>query len=186
MSQLVPSNSETADDRIYFQPLAKSAMTKNSDRGRTPIDEIDRHILEILAGEPRLPYSDISDELADRGFDLSSEAVRQRVSSLFEITTNFFLVRPDRHEWELVLVTLNTADEPGAKQDVFEALSEMGYWFVGSGFGTIDVYAIATVKSTENIDTLLEKTRTLTGVVDFEYFIETDRMSAVEKYLQIS
>lgn len=160
-------------------------MTKKSERGQTPIDEIDRHILEILAGEPRLPYSDISDELAERGFDLSSEAVRQRVSSLFEITTNFFLVRPDRHDWELILVTLKTADEPGAKKDVFEALSDMEYWFVGSGFGTIDAYAIATVKSIENIDILLEKTRTLTGVTDIDYFIETDRSSAVEEYLRI-
>lgn len=160
-------------------------MTGKSSSGRSPLDAIDRNILEILASDPRMPYSDVADELGNRGYELSSEAVRQRVSSLFEMTTNFFLVRPERLGWEIVLVTLKTADEPGAREDVFEEMSDMDYWFVGSGFGTIDIYAIATVKSTEGIDKLLEETRTLEKVNDFDYFVETDRSSAVEKYLRI-
>ena len=77
-------------------------MAKKSDQ--PPIDEIDRHTLAILAKDPRLPYADIADE----GFKMSSEAIRQRVSSLLELTTNFYLLRPESHEWEVVAVIVQT------------------------------------------------------------------------------
>jgi DNA-binding Lrp family transcriptional regulator len=159
-------------------------MTNPSTSPKT-IDELDRQILGILAQDPRLPYSEISDRLETAGFELSSEAVRQRVSDLFEITTNFFLVRPDTHEWELVLVTVRTKNESGAKQKTFEAMSDMDYWFVGSGFGTIDIYAVATVDSTRKVDALINSTKNMDSVTDLDYFIETDRATAVERYLQV-
>jgi DNA-binding Lrp family transcriptional regulator len=68
-------------------------MPSNSDSAT--IDEIDRRILAILAKDPRIPYSDISKKLAEEGLELSSEAIRRRVTSLLEITTSFFLLRPD-------------------------------------------------------------------------------------------
>lgn len=73
-------------------------MARKSDQ--PPIDEIDHHILAILAKDPRLPYADIADE----GLKMSSETIRQRVSSLLELPTNFFLLRPESHEWEVVVV----------------------------------------------------------------------------------
>jgi DNA-binding Lrp family transcriptional regulator len=159
-------------------------MTRKSKTDETSIDEVDRRILGILAENPRLPYSKISERLAEQGYDLSGEAVRQRTSSLFEITSNFFLVRPESHDWELVLVTVKTANQPNAKAEAFEAMSEMAYWYVGSGFGTIDLYGFATVGSNTEVEQLLNQTRNQSTVKDVDYFIETEHSAAVEKYLQ--
>lgn len=161
-------------------------MPRPTDAETATIDVVDRQILGILAENPRLPYADISGELAERGHELSAEAVRQRVASLFEITSNFFLVRPKSHDWELVLVTVRTTNQPDAKRETFELMAEMEYWYVGSGFGTMDLYGFATVDSTAKIDRLLEHTRNLDTVADIDYFIETERSAAVEKYLQIA
>lgn len=158
-------------------------MSNTSDS--TNIDEIDRRILAILAKDPRIPYSDISNELAEEGFELSSEAIRRRVTSLLEITTSFFLLRPDTHEWEIVLVTVRADGGTSAKAEVFEAMSEMDFWFVGSGFGTVDVYAHATVSSTAEVDKLVNDVRDISAASEVDYFVETDRSTAVERYLQV-
>lgn len=149
------------------------------------IDEIDRRILAILAQDPRIPYSDITNELAKEGFEMSSEAIRQRVSSLLEITTNFFLLRPETHQWEIVLVTVRTAGGTATRQAVFEALSEMNFWFVASGFGTVDLYGVATVNSTDGIDRLVNGVREVEGAEEVDYFVETDRSTAIERYLRV-
>lgn len=151
----------------------------------TTIDEIDRRILAILAKDPRIPYSDISNELAEEGFELSSEAIRRRVTSLLEITTSFFLLRPDTHEWEIVLVTARADGGTSAKAELFEAMSEMDFWFVGSGFGTVDVYAHATVSSTAEVDKLVNDVRDIRAASEVDYFVETDRSTAVQRYLQV-
>jgi hypothetical protein len=149
------------------------------------IDEIDRRILAILAKDPRIPYSDISNELAEEGYELSSEAIRRRVASLLDITTSFFLLRPDTHEWEIVLVTVRTDGGTSAKSAVFEAMSEMNFWFVGSGFGTVDLYGVATVSSTAEVDRLINNVRELEAAAEVDYFVETDRSTAVERYLRV-
>jgi len=160
-------------------------MTSESKSVDETVDEIDRRILSILAEEPRLPYSEISKRLAEAGMELSSEAVRQRVSSLFDITTSFFLVRPDSYEWEVVMIVCQTEDYQGAKKEAFEAMSKMDYWFVGHGFGTLDIYAVATAGSTNKIDDLLTKTRSLESTKTVDHFIETGRSASVEKYLRV-
>jgi len=149
------------------------------------LDEIDRRILEILANDPRSPYADIADELAEHGIEMSSEGVRRRVTSLLENMTSFFLPRPERNSWEIVLVTVRTADEPGAKQDVFDAMSEMDFWFVAEGFGTVDLYAIATAKSNVEIDDLLVQVRGIEPVTEMDHFIETDRAVNIRNYLPV-
>lgn len=155
-------------------------------RDSSAIDEIDRKILSILAHDPRTPYSNISSQLADEGIEMSSEGVRRRVTALLEITTSFHLLRPDGHDWEIVMVTVRIANEEGAKEAVFEAMSEMNFWFVGSGFGTIDLYGISTVNSNREIDALVNRVRSLAAVTEAEYMIETDRATNVERYLQIA
>jgi hypothetical protein len=151
----------------------------------TTLDEIDRRILAILAQDPRLPYSDISHDLAEEGFELSSETIRQRVNSLLEITTSFFLLRPDTHAWEIVLITVQTEGGTSAKTEAFEAMSEMNFWFVGSGFGTVDLYAHATVSSTVEVDRLVNDVREIDAASEVDYFLETARSTAVEQYLLV-
>lgn len=149
------------------------------------IDEIDRRILEILANDPRSPYADIAAELAEYDIELSSEGVRRRVTSLLENMTSFFLPRPERNSWEIVLVTARTADEANSKREVFEAMSNMDFWFVAEGFGTVDLYGIATAKSNTEIDELLVQMRALDSVTEIDYFIETDRAVNIRNYLPV-
>ncbi len=150
------------------------------------IDEIDRKILDILATDARRPYADITDELAKDGIELSSEAIRHRVRKLLDGMTSFFLPRPEQTNWKIFLVTIRTANEPDAKTTVFEAISEMNFWFVAEGLGSIDIYGIATAETVEDIDDLLVEVRGLEDVAEVDYFIETDRAVNIQKYLLVS
>jgi DNA-binding Lrp family transcriptional regulator len=161
-------------------------MPTRAGDGDLQIDEIDRKILEILASDARRPYADISDELAKGGVEMSPEAVRHRVRKLLDGMTSFFLPGPEQTDWKIVLVTARTADEPDAKQDVFEAVSDMNFWFVAEGLGSVDVYGIATAETVEDIDALLVEVRGLDGVTAVDYFIETDRTVNIKKYLLVS
>lgn len=160
-------------------------MADHSDDDVLEIDEIDRRILEILANDPRSPYADIADELGEYDIELSSEGVRRRVTSLLENMTSFFLPRPERNSWEIVLVTVETANEPQSKRTVFEAMSNMDFWFVAEGFGTVDLYGIATARSNAEIDDLLVQMRALESVTEIDYFIETDRAVNIRNYLPV-
>ncbi|UHQ95183.1 Lrp/AsnC family transcriptional regulator [Haloterrigena alkaliphila] len=160
-------------------------MADHSDDDVLEIDEIDRRILEILANDPRSPYADIADKLGEYDIELSSEGVRRRVTSLLENMTSFFLPRPERNSWEIVLVTVETANEPQSKRTVFEAMSNMDFWFVAEGFGTVDLYGIATARSNAEIDDLLVQMRALESVTEIDYFIETDRAVNIRNYLPV-
>ena len=170
----------------YVFVHAKQIAAMTNQRDARTIDEIDRKILSILAHNPRIPYSEISDQLADQGIEMSSEGVRRRVSSLLEITTSFHLLRPNGHDWEIIMIAVQVAQEENAKQQVFDSMSEMTFWFVGGGFGTIDLYGIATVNTSEEIDELINDVRSLEQVMTADYMVETSRATNVEKYLQIT
>lgn len=150
------------------------------------IDEIDRKILEILASDARRPYADISDELEKDGVDMSPEAVRHRVRKLLDGMTSFFLPRPEQTNWKIFLVTIQTVDEPDAKEDVFEVISGMNFWFVARGLGSVDIYGIATAETVDDIDDMLAQVRGLDGVSQAEYIIETDRTVNIKQYLLVS
>jgi hypothetical protein len=64
-------------------------------------------------------------------------------------------------------------------------MSEMNFWFVGSGFGTVDLYAHATVSSTAEVDRLVNDVREIEAAREVDYFVETERSTAVERYLQV-
>lgn len=160
-------------------------MADHSDDDVLEIDEIDRRILEILANDPRSPYADIADELTEYDIELSSEGVRRRVTSLLENMTSFFLPRPERNSWEIVLIIVETADKPRSKRDVFEEMSDMDFWFVAEGFGTVDLYGIATARSNAEIDDLLVQIRALESVTATDFFIETDRAVNIRNYLPV-
>ena len=160
-------------------------MTDEETDGGVEIDEIDRQILELLADDPRKPYADIANELADYDIDMSSEGVRRRVTSLLENMTSFFLPRPDQNNWDVILVTARVIDEPDAKQTVFESMAEMNFWFVANGFGTFDIYGIATTRTNQEIDELITEVRSLESVMEMDYFIETARAVNIQKYLPV-
>ncbi|PSQ17527.1 AsnC family protein [Halobacteriales archaeon QS_8_69_26] len=149
------------------------------------MDEIDRIILGILNENPRTPYSEIADRLAERGYEMSSQGIRYRVENLFEETSVFFTFRPDEANWHIVRMALSVTEEEDARDRVIDRLRELPFWFVGSGFGSFDIYAVSTVTGTGDIDDLLTDVRAIDGVSSVEYIIETDRAVDVEKYYPI-
>lgn len=153
-------------------------------RGSGPsLDETDHVILSILAENPRTPYSDISDALKEKGFSLSAEAIRKRVSKIFDATSMFFLLSPEEHDWEILRIAIRVSNEPGSKEQVLKAISDMEVWFINRGFGSFDLYAVATAGSNEDVDRLLTKIREVEFVEEVEYIVETERITNIEHYL---
>lgn len=147
------------------------------------LDEIDRHLIRILSKDPRASYVELSEELAARGHELTSEAVRRRVQDIMDVTSVFFMLSPDEHGWEIIRIGIHVANEPDAIQHVFEQVKETGTWLVCTGIGSYDVWAIGTSGANEDIQKLLAQIRGIEFVDGVEYFIETSRSTSIEKYL---
>ena len=147
------------------------------------LDEIDRVILRILAQDPRTPYSDIASILEEEGHEMSSEGIRYRVSNLFETTSILLLTAPKEHGWEVVRVFVSVDNQPNAKAETYLDLCETDLWMVCRTVGTFDLYGVATVRSNHAADDLLCSIRGLKHVERVEHAIETDRETAIDKYL---
>ncbi|WP_336000703.1 Lrp/AsnC family transcriptional regulator [Halorientalis halophila] len=146
-------------------------------------DEVDRIILKALANGPRTPYSDIAEQLAAEGHEMSSEGVRHRVSKLLDRTSIFFLLEPDEHEWEIVRLAIRVTDDPDAKATALEEISEMPFWLVTRGVGTYDVYAVASAATNSRVDELVTAVTELEIVESVDHSTETSRHTNVDDYL---
>lgn len=149
------------------------------------LDDIDRTILRILIQNPRIPYSDISDQLKEEGHKMSSEGIRYRVSKLFETTSILLLSAPEEHGWEVVRLVITVANAPDAKEKAFEALSEIDFWMICKTMGTFDIYTVATVKSNRDADDLISQVRSIEHVTHVEHSLETDRKTNIDNYLSL-
>jgi DNA-binding Lrp family transcriptional regulator len=147
------------------------------------VDQLDRLILKVLAEDPRAPYSDIAEEIAEEGYEMSSEGVRYRVSKLMNQTSIFFLLAPSEHEWEIVRMAVSVSDDPDAKSEALDAISEMPFWLVCRGVGSFDIYAAGTAPSNVEVDALIRDVRELEQVIDVSYSVETERDTNVNDYL---
>jgi DNA-binding Lrp family transcriptional regulator len=146
-------------------------------------DEIDSTILHILAANPRKPYSAITEELAEAGYDMSTEGVRYRVEKILEMTTVFFLLDPQETDWELVRLAVTATDDPGAKREAFETLQDLPFWHVSAGLGSYDVYAVGSLPSVKAVEETLTEIRELDCVADVNHIIVTDRNRDMSSYL---
>jgi len=158
-------------------------MTNGKQSG---MDEIDRIIMGILAEDPRTPYSEIAHQLEEEGFQMSSEGIRYRVRNLFEVTSPFFMINPEEHDWHVIRLWLEIEEGDRSKDEVFETLDKMNFWFLSRGFGTIGLYAVGTAPSTKYIEDVLDRVRGLDGIKEVNYFVETKRSIDVKKYLPIN
>jgi DNA-binding Lrp family transcriptional regulator len=147
------------------------------------MDDIDRHILRILAEDPRLPYSNIADKLQDIGLEMSSEGVRYRVTNLFDSTSIQLLASPEQYGWNVLRLSITVENEPDAKQKVHEELSDMPIWLNCRVFGSFDLYAVATTSSLRDTDELISDIRELEYVDNIEYSLETERKTDIQNYL---
>jgi DNA-binding Lrp family transcriptional regulator len=148
-------------------------------------DEIDSTILHILAENPRKPYSEITEELSEAGFDMSTEGVRYRVENILDTTTVFFLLDPDETEWELVRLAITATDDPGATEQTFEVVRDLPFWHVSSGLGSYDVYAVGSLPNVRAIDETLTKIREYEFVESVEHIVVTERNRDMSSYLNM-
>lgn len=147
------------------------------------LDDIDRNILRILAEDPRLPYSDIAEQLEAEGHEMSSEGVRYRVAKLFDVTSIHLLTSPKEHGWNVVRMMITVEGNNGTKDTVFEQLADMPVWLSCRVLGSFDFYAVATTASLSNADHLVTEMREVEGVKSVEYALETGRQTDIENYL---
>lgn len=155
-------------------------MTEKDEYG---FDDIDREILQLLVEDPRMPYSEIAKRLGETGYDMSSEGVRHRVTDLLEGSSIFLLAGPAGHDWEVIRLHARVTDAPNAKGRAFEELSELDFWLVCRGIGGCDIHAVATVTSVREADELVAQVRGLDPIAEVDYFLETDRVTDMRKYL---
>jgi len=149
------------------------------------MDEIDRIILGILSENPRTPYSDIAAELEERGHDMSGEGIRYRVQDLFDATSTFFMLDPEEHDWFVLRLAVSVVDAPDAKDDTIVSLQEGPWWFISSGIGSFDIYAVATAQTTQDVDALLAAVRGIDHVDGVDFFLETHRSTDMNKYFPL-
>ncbi|WP_247730315.1 Lrp/AsnC family transcriptional regulator [Halovivax limisalsi] len=150
------------------------------------LDEIDRIILGILSEDPRTPYSDISERLERRGHEMSGEGIRYRVQNLFESTSTFFMLDPNVHDWHVLRLSITVDDAPDAKASVKETLSELPYWFISSGVGSVDIYAVRLAESLADVEESTDAVRAIEGVESVDFFLETRRETDMRKYFPTS
>ncbi|GGN21039.1 Lrp/AsnC family transcriptional regulator [Halarchaeum nitratireducens] len=149
---------------------------------RDSVDEIDREILQTLSEDPRMPYSRIASRLEEAGYEMSAEGVRHRVTDLLDESSILLLTAPQGHDWQVLRVDVTVRGGTAAADAVYERLSELDFWLVCRGFGSIDVHAVATAAGVEDATDLLNTVRGLDDVESVDYFLETDRETDVHKY----
>jgi len=157
-------------------------MTESPDGG---LDEIDRIILSVLSANPRIPYSDIAEKLKDRGHDMSSEGIRYRVQNIFKATSTFFMMNPESHDWHVLRLAISVQDSTEAKESVIDELDDMRFWFISSGIGSFDIYAVVFGKTLGEVDEVIAQVRGIDDVERVDYFLETNRKTDMRKYLPI-
>lgn len=149
------------------------------------LDVIDWEIVRILTRDPRRPYSDIANELEQRGHELSSEAIRHRVNKILEVMSIFFMLHPNKQDWEVMILLINTVNETGGKETIMNTLLESKCWFVSRGYGSFDVYAIATAETNEDIEKIIDDVQNDPQVANVEYLIETHRRLEGSNYFPL-
>ncbi|ADJ16884.1 Lrp/AsnC family transcriptional regulator [Halalkalicoccus jeotgali] len=148
-------------------------------------DDIDGIILRALAENPRVPYSEITDTLAEMGYEMSPEGVRYRVDKIIELTTVFFLVDPQTVSWEILRVAVSTKDTKDSKHEAFGLLCEQPFWHVSRGIGTYDLYAVGSLPSLQKVDELVTRVREADCVSKVDYIVVTSRNQDMTQYLNM-
>ncbi len=167
---------------IYISASVGNLMP---DHSFDTFDEIDGVILQELAENPRIPYSELTDILAKLGYEMSAEGVRYRVDKIIELTTVFFLIDPQAVSWEVLRIAVSTKNTEGAKSDAFDLLCESPLWHVSRGIGSYDIYAVGSVPSLQMADELVTSVEEADCVSNVEYIVVTERNKDMTQYMNI-
>jgi len=148
-------------------------------------DEIDGAILQELAENPRIPYSELTDILAELGYEMSAEGVRYRVDKIIELTTVFFLIDPQAVSWEVLRMAVSTEDTDDAKSEAFDLLCDSPLWHVSRGIGSYDIYAVGSAPTLRMVDELVTSVEEADCVSNVEYIVVTERNKDMTQYMNI-
>ncbi|MGM0606181.1 MAG: Lrp/AsnC family transcriptional regulator [Halobacteriota archaeon] len=148
-------------------------------------DEIDGEILRVLAENPRTPYSEITEILAETGHEMSPEGVRYRVDKIIDLTTVFFLLDPQDLSWEIIRIAVTSEGTEDAKRKSFELLCDLPFWHVSQGIGTFDHFAVGSVPSILKADELVTTVSEADCVQSVDYLLVTDRNQNMAQYLNM-
>lgn len=150
------------------------------------VDDIDRELLRLLSENPRESYKNLAELLAEEGYEMTGEGIRYRVKRLLESTETFFMLSPEEHGMEIVRIGIKLVNEPDVTGRVYGDIFALNdVWLVSQGFGTYDLWAIATADGNPRIAELLSKIRSNDGVGEVSHFIETDRRTDIGAYLAL-
>lgn len=147
-------------------------------------DAIDTQILVILSEDPRMSYQQLSRRLSEKGYEMSAEGVRRRVTDLMAATTPFFLLDPEQvtWEWEIVRISVRATDGPGDKDEAFERIAELPFWHVTKGIGTYDIYGVGMAPTIADVEEMVSEIRGYDCVAEIDFIVVTDRRSDLEDY----
>jgi DNA-binding Lrp family transcriptional regulator len=147
-------------------------------------DAIDTQILVILSEDPRMSYQQLSRRLSEKGYEMSAEGVRRRVTDLMAATTPFFLLDPEQvtWEWEIVRISVRATDGPGDKDEAFECIAELPFWHVTKGIGTYDIYGVGMAPTIADVEEMVSEIRGYECVAEIDFIVVTDRRSDLEDY----
>jgi DNA-binding Lrp family transcriptional regulator len=146
-------------------------------------DELDGHIMEILVERPRAPYTEIQELLAEKGHDLSTEGIRYRVKKIIESTSVFFLIDPSTVPSEILRVTVRAENEPGAKEEAFEYITQMPFWHISRGMGTFDIFAVGSFPTIERAETVITEMRQHEAIEQVDFILVSERNRSMENYV---
>ncbi|MFZ1488786.1 MAG: Lrp/AsnC family transcriptional regulator [Ilumatobacteraceae bacterium] len=139
-------------------------------RSATPIDDVDRAIIEALQHDGRIPYTRLGGAVG-----LSEAATRQRVQRLVDLdviqitaVTNPLKLGKRR----MALVGVRTSGRTDVVAEQLEPMPEIDYLVVTAG--SLDLLAEVVVDDDAQLLDLTNRIREVPGVVSTECFIYLD------------
>jgi Lrp/AsnC family transcriptional regulator, regulator for asnA, asnC and gidA len=131
------------------------------------LDDIDRAIIEQLQRDGRLPYTRLGQAVG-----LSEAAVRQRVQRLLDAGVMQVVAVTDPLSLgmrRMALIGVNTEGDMQAALDQITAIDQVEYAVITAG--SFDLFIEVVVRDDEELLALMNRVRTIPGVVEIESFI---------------
>ena len=123
------------------------------------MDEVDERIIEILKRDGRIPFVDVAKKL-----NLTEGAIRARVKKLVhdKVILKFTV---DLENSTRAIVSVGTSQSIPTEK-VSEAIRALGIEHVYEVSGNYDIVCFVQAKNTTKLNDIIEKIRSLKGVID--------------------
>jgi DNA-binding Lrp family transcriptional regulator len=123
------------------------------------MDDLDSRILEILKEDSRTPFVDIAKRL-----NVSEGAIRARVKKLLHEHVIERFTLDVKNSMRAIVMVATTQSVPTTQ--VSHAIKNAGVDKVYEVSGNFDIICFVQAKSIEDLNSIIERIRTINGVVD--------------------